>query len=464
MRIGYFDVVIIFGKEIKNDNQVSFKCPYNNQTNFNDLLEIISILFPEKKICPCSKYEIKGKENDYNSINKNDNIKEYINSIKTKEIILKIYKENEKCICELNYQKSKKENIDELLNSYKGRNNVINKIENLLKEIDKLQKDIKNLIEEIKTFLNECEKNNHSLNKENENNKIELEKVNNELSECKKDNDSLKKETKENKEKINKIEKENKELKAVSNKDFDYINEICENKKFNINEGENKITFENFYDIIIDIKSIKDIKDKWDIKMNEKGKEKYNIRVKGYYYKGKSFFLSKISKIELPSATSIRTEGLSIKHPEPEYNINRKIVLLDSVGLETPVLKDQEYDKFKNENKEKEYFKEKSREKLITDLFLQNYIINNSDILILLLRIFTYSEKKLTNKIIIGMIRNKNKDYLKKYLLNNAIFNLIEGYKISTTEKEIKRKYYYEKNNKPKIFHLIFVNDGFDRG
>ena len=62
------------------------------------------------------------------------------------------------------------------------------------------------------------------------------------------------------------------------------------------------------------------------------------------------------------------------------------------------------------------------------------------------------------------MIRNKNKDYLKKYLLNNAIFNLIEGYKISTTEKEIKRKYYYEKNNKPKIFHLIFVNDGFDRG
>ena len=50
MRIGYFDVVIIFGKEIKNDNQVSFKCPYNNQTNFNDLLEIISILFPEQKI------------------------------------------------------------------------------------------------------------------------------------------------------------------------------------------------------------------------------------------------------------------------------------------------------------------------------------------------------------------------------------------------------------------------------
>jgi len=70
--------------------------------------------------------------------------------------------------------------------------------------------------------------------------------------------------------------------------------------------------------------------------------------------------------------------------------------LLDSAGLETPVLKNKqellnktlkrtntksEEDENK-ENKEKDYFKEKSREKLITELFLQNYIINNSDILI----------------------------------------------------------------------------------
>ena len=113
MTIEYFDVTIIFGKEIKENNQIIFKCPYNNQTNFNDLFEIISILFPEQKLCLCFKYEIKNKTY-FISINKNDNIKEYINSIKTKEIILKIYKENEKCICELNYQKSKKENIDDL--------------------------------------------------------------------------------------------------------------------------------------------------------------------------------------------------------------------------------------------------------------------------------------------------------------------------------------------------------------
>ena len=32
--------------------------------------------------------------------------------------------------------------------------------------------------------------------------------------------------------------------------------------------------------------------------------------------------------------------------------------------------------------KKNELFREKSREKLITELFLQNYIVNNSDILI----------------------------------------------------------------------------------
>ena len=56
-----------------------------------------------------------------------------------------------------------------------------------------------------------------------------------------------------------------------------------------------------------------------------------------------------------------------------------------------PVLKDNEEipkDKTKNE-----IFKEKSREKLITELFLQNYIINNSDILLTVVGILTYSEQ-----------------------------------------------------------------------
>ena len=137
--------------------------------------------------------------------------------------------------------------------------------------------------------------------------------------------------------------------------------------------------FIDFYDLIIDIKSVKDISQGWEIKMSEKAEKEYQnfkkdkvikIGVIGNANKGKSFLLSKLSQIDLPSGTSIRTEGLSVKYPDNlEKYANRKIVLLDSAGLETPVLID---DDFKEENN---LFKEKSREKLITEFFLQNYII-----------------------------------------------------------------------------------------
>ena len=101
----------------------------------------------------------------------------------------------------------------------------------------------------------------------------------------------------------------------------------------------------------MDIKSIKDISEGWNIKMSKRAKENYEnfknekiikIGVIGNSNKGKSFLLSKISKIDLPSGTSITTEGLSIKYPELDLYKNRRIALLDSAGLETPVLQDKQ--------------------------------------------------------------------------------------------------------------------------
>ena len=81
--------------------------------------------------------------------------------------------------------------------------------------------------------------------------------------------------------------------------------------------------------------------------MNKKGEENYNkyknqkllkIGVIGNANKGKTFLLSKISKMNFPSGVSIKTEGLSIKYPDLTQYTERKSVLLDSAGLETPVL------------------------------------------------------------------------------------------------------------------------------
>ena len=311
------------------------------------------------------------------------------------------------------------------------------------------------------------------------------------------------------KKEINELKDENillkEELAKLNNNENNSI--ILRNNILNQNES-----FIDFYDVIIDIKSIKDIKKGWEIKMNERGKKKYyeykgmkiiRIGVIGNSNKGKSFLLSKISKIKLPSGTSIRTEGLSIKYPELEGYTDRKIVLLDSAGLETPVLKDNEYEIIKNENDNsndcsiiengnqsqnlkkdlKEYFKEKSREKLITELFLQNYIIHNSEILILVVGIFTYSEQKLLNRIKTIIERAKIdkplyiihnlitytsisqvKEYINEFLLKSVTFDLEEGHNISTRSINQNGIYFYEKKSNPKIFHLIFANEESEAG
>ena len=107
MTIGTFEVLIIFGDKQSKNNQNSFICPYNiEESNFEYLFEIITMLFPEKNICPCFKYEIQNN-NKFIPIKKNEKMKDYIND---SGITLKIYKEDNKdCNYKSYYPKSKKE-------------------------------------------------------------------------------------------------------------------------------------------------------------------------------------------------------------------------------------------------------------------------------------------------------------------------------------------------------------------
>ena len=225
-----------------------------------------------------------------------------------------------------------------------------------------------------------------------------------------------------------------------------------------------------------------------------KGEENYNkykdesllkIGVIGNANKGKSHLLSKISKMDLPSGVSIKTEGLSIKYPELSVFKDRKIVLLDSAGFETPVLISGE----KSENKEKnKQFKEKSKEKLITELFLQNYIINNSNILIVVVDSLSFSEQKLIMKVKKEMERSKIniplyiihnlkmyttkeevEDYIKNILFKSATFTLKQGIKVTMNMNSVDVYYYYEINEEKdqkgqNVFHLIYANEGSEAG
>ena len=256
-----------------------------------------------------------------------------------------------------------------------------------------------------------------------------------------------------------------------------------------------KPEFTEFYDVIVHIDSIKNIIKGWKIDMNKRGEKNYKtykgqellkIGVIGNANKGKSFILSKLSKILLPSGMSIKTEGLSIKYPELEKYKNRKIILLDSAGLETPVLLSDEN---MENDKRNELFREKSREKLVTELFLQNYIINNSDILIVVIDSLSFSEQKLLLKVKREMERANRKmtvyiihnlksftskkqveDYIENTLLRSATFSLKKVLDPDGEEKEKDLFCYYEveqdknKSQQQNIIHLLYANEGSEAG
>ena len=289
-----------------------------------------------------------------------------------------------------------------------------------------------------------------------------------------------------NDELLNNIDRRN---KIQKDKEMEFItNDINSIVKFN--QYNDNINFEDFYDIIININSIKQVNQGWDIKMNERGKlrfEEYKnkqalvIGMIGNSNKGKSFLLSKISKIDLPNGTNIRTEGLSIKYPDLKKYKNRKIVLLDSEGLESPFLF-QYYDK-RNEVTY-EMLKEKARDKLVTEYFLQNFIMDSSDIIIAVVGLLTFQEQKFLNKIksqisklnykkTLFVIHNlmtlttvdQVKNYINNTLMNSATFDLEKTTKITTKiSNGEKVEYFFEKKSKIRIIHLIFANEGSEAG
>ena len=486
--------ISIYSIVIKNIYQEEFKLlsKFNLDNIENKTIKYLKELLStkNKEYCPC-KLKIFLRVNggiiysDYN-----DTPDKTIKECFPEKIIRFLYCSEEKCECNcenkelLNLTKLELVNkLIEIQNELMIVNSLNNEFKNKIKEKDNEINELKNKIENI-------EKNKNILNENYKDKVKELEELNKEFKSYTERliyiNNKNRNFEIDNKIYINILSTDLTNTQENSYLDINtsitnYINNDKEN-----NELFNKKKSYDFYDIIINIKSIKDINKGWEIKMNERGENNYKlyknkeiikIGVIGNANKGKSFILSKLSKINLPSGTSIRTEGLSIKYPDLEDFKNRKIVLLDSIGLETPILREN------NVLINKEYFKEKSRENLMTELFLQNFIIYNSDILILVVDILTYSEQKLLNRIKTQIIKSKlNKslyvihnlktfvekeqveNYIKKYLLKSATFKLKEGHKISTKIKQNSGIYYYENNENIKIFHLIFANEKSNAG
>ena len=475
-----------------NNQMFSIVCTINQNTTFQDLLEYFAYsIYPSLKICQCYDFEIMLNNYNYYCIEKKSKLVEYSNYLNNLQL------DNNKGNCEHD------DNHNFLLFSKKDIFDTLS--QQILN--NKKDKEINQLNEKIK-LLQETIKNNNGTNEILNNKNKEIFELKNKIEKLIKENNEMNNKVKDYKT----LQNENMILTQTINGNTGMIMQLnktglINNKKFlpeqhiGINEKNGQVILENsnikqkpdekFYDIIVHIDSIKDINKGWRVEMSPNAEKNYKnfktqqvlrIGVIGNANKGKSFILSKISKMKLPSGMSIKTEGLSIKYPDLTGGFNnRKIALLDSAGLETPVLVDDIKDNEKNE-----IFKEKSREKLITELFLQNYIVNNSDILIVVVDSLSFSEQKLLLKVKKEMERAKRKiplyiihnlktfitikqveDYIQNTLLKSATFKLEKSHNINTKYNHISDIHCYNEitqDKDQKIVHFIYANEGSPAG
>ena len=252
------------------------------------------------------------------------------------------------------------------------------------------------------------------------------------------------------------------------------------------------------YHIIICSNSILALNNEgWEIKYPQTKEVYENLAAKpmilvgvvGNRNKGKSFILSKLTNFEVKQGFNIKTEGISIGFGEQEDHC---VAILDSAGQEVPLLRSQikpnqkndedqnlELNEIKEDNNEQnkildedEIFEISLRDKLITEKFLEEFIIHTSDIIILVVGDITLNEQKILTRVKTSLKNNKFL-YVIHNLQNLQFKSEVEDYIENTLKKlygiEIEEmnfqgitgdchtKYYKEKDEN--VIHLIYVND-----
>ena len=358
-------------------------------------------------------------------------------------------------------------------------NNKINKeYQKLIKEKKISEKNFKNL--KLKSEENQKFKDKYfNLSKQNENLKKKCYELQN----------SLEKALSENTNSQNEIQAKNKKLDEFERG----INFKIENSS---EKGE--------YDIVIGIDSMRSlIADGWKIKYPN-GKDVYERKMKmeviivgviGNRNKGKSFILQKLSDFDVRQGFSVVTEGLSLIYGEEKDHCT---AILDSAGKESPLLNPEEIlnnidnnkEKSKDNNdkegktistnksddenlEEEKYYDLYLRDKLITETYIQRFIIVKSHILILVVGNINLNEQKLLGNVksllkedqylyvIHNLIELVSKEQVNGYIegtLKNLFGVKLKERNFQENKGDYHQNYYVEEKNQ-NVIHLIYVNE-----
>ena len=416
-----------------------------------------------------------------------DEIDKYQNLINELESFQREYfyrKSFEKIITELKNNKdnlykiicSKNHEIDKLKKNYQDEINanlkkikqleeknlsLNNDLKNKELELEEKCKSLKNNLKEKEKSLNEVISKEKSLTKDLEEKNKTVNILQNELQTKTQQMDDLIKnvgEIKDNNKRLIDIEKEKKNI-VEENINLRQQNENLLNNTATKKELLGLEDLRDFYDVIIEIDSINTLnKTGWKINYNEKRKDIYDkiikeetikIGILGLNNIGKTFILRQISGDKnLPSGWSIETKGISIKYTEGVENTIKGICLLDSAGIETPLLKNEidENKEEKNDNDDNknkndvdknlsiiEKIQEIAKDKGQTERFIEELIISLSDMLILVVGKLTRREQNFISRIK-DIVNEKENNQFKSIII---IHNLAQYNEIIEVEKHI---------------------------
>ena len=428
-----------------------------------------------------------NNEKDKKNKNLESENKEFRKSINEKSN--KIIEEKNKNLCLENEKKNLQKQVEDRT---KENEEEQKKIINLEKTINNLNKRMS----EKNNIISEEQKKSNILEKENQQIHIKFDGALKEFAENSDQNRKLKEE-------LSKYKDYKKENEALSMQ-LDKLRTQNETKIDYINNSADK-----YYDVVINIDSINSLRNEgWEILYNEDRKENYEkivneqtikIGVLGLNNVGKSYLLSKIVKVDIPTGHSVETKGISIKYSEGEKGEEAGICILDSAGFETPLLSNDKYIKDELQKKEgpsKQEIEEfnkmielnkiediLARDKAQTERFIEHLIISFSDMIILVVgkltrteqRLITriknmakISENKIKSIIIVHNLAQYNKkieveNHINNYLLHSATFKLIKKNVVGIKEYS-DRFYFVEESEDIEVFHYIMAKEETEAG
>ena len=270
--------------------------------------------------------------------------------------------------------------------------------------------------------------------------------------------------------------------------------------------------YDDFYDIAIDIEKFEDLKNNgWKIVTSEEGLQKYEyfknvshnndiyerekkklnrIGILGGGNVGKTFILHKLLGKQYND--KIKTRGISVIYPEIEEK-DKLFVCLDTCNtLNTSLfvknLSNEEV--FNLSDKERSnYLKDLIKNQKFRNIFIEDFISEKSNILIIVFNQLSFKEQKFLNRLKMSWCYDKlfvihnlqffgNKEIIEDYIENtikkSMFSNLEKGYIINLESNSNDKAYYYlekefgcinnNKNSYHAIYHLFMAKEGSDAG